>query len=223
MKPAILIPYRPDTPQRERIQATTSRLWHEETGFRPTYSDDGLTGPHFSFARAVNRARANVKADYLIVYNADALPISPEAIAKVWHDLMDGVPWIALFDGQQHFTYEQTEQLLAGENPVTQVGPARGPIAMGREALLGIRADVFDDLRGYDERFVGWGLEDFAIHRVLTLLYPDGCDKPEYGLFQSLWHPHAPRTRFDANNELWHRYLAIEDPAEMRAFYLSRP
>jgi hypothetical protein len=222
VKLAILIPYRPDTPQRERIQATTSRLWAEQ-GIEPIYSDDGLDGPLFSFARAANRARAQSEADCLIVYNVDALPLSGEALGRIVFGLADGVPWTAIFEGQRHFTPEQTEQLLAGENPVTQVGPPRGPIAMGREALLGIRADVFDDLRGYDERFVGWGLEDFAIHRVLSLLYPDGCDEPEYGLFQSLWHPHAPRTRFDANNALWHRYLAIEDPAEMRAFYLSRP
>ena len=219
---AVLIPYRPDTPQRERIQATTSRLW-AHTGLQVVYADDGLTGPLFSFSRAVNRARREVDADCLLVYNCDALPLPIESLQRIGDELAAGLPWTAIFDGQQRFTEQQTERLLVGEKP-EDVGPAAGSIAMGREALIGIRADVFDGLRGYDERFVGWGWEDLAFHLVLRTVHPGGCDVPTEGLFQSLWHPEAPRHAWPANGQIWASYQPHTFNADkLRGFYLDRP
>lgn len=220
MSLAVLIPYRPDTEQRQRIYDLTSKLWCSY-GFETVYTDDGLTGL-FSFSRAINRARAKTDADQLLIYNVDSLPLTVTSLCRIERDLRQGTPWIALFDGQQRFTPEQTDRLFGGETPA-EVGPAAGQICPGREALLGIRADVFDDLRGMDERFIGWGPEDTAFHRVLTMLYPQGCDKPEYGLFQSLWHADAPRTMWDANVALWRRYERKPNAAALRHWYLSRP
>jgi hypothetical protein len=97
-----------------------------------------------------------------------------------------------------------------------------GDVAMGREALLGVRADVWDDLRGYDERFIGWGPEDCAFHYVLRTLYPAGCDNPTEGLFQSLWHPPTSRDAFGKLDRLWRMYQRHTDPGILRAWYLSR-
>lgn len=217
---AVLIPYRPDGEQRERVYATTSKMWADQ-GMTPVYMDDGLSGL-FSFSRAINRARTRTDAEQLLIYNVDSLPLPPLTLERIEAELRGGAPWIALFDGQQRFTPEQTDRLIAGEDPAT-VGPAAGQICPGREALLGIRADVFDDVRGMDERFVGWGPEDLAFHRVLRLLYPAGCDTPQYGLFQSLWHPDVPRTAWGANVALWRRYEHKRNADAMRFWYLARP
>lgn len=213
MSLAVLIPYRPDTPERVDIQATTAALWRRQ-GVEPIYADDGLIGL-FSYARAANRARARTDAEYLLVYNTDALPLSMASLERIEKLLASGVPWTAVFEGQRRFTTIQTDRLIDGEDPF-DVGPAEGDIAMGREALPAVRADVWDDLGGMDERFVGWGPEDFAFHRALRLIYPDGCDEPAEGLFQSLWHPDAPRSAFNANSALWHAYLQHTDAAAMR-------
>lgn len=217
MSLAVLAPYRADTAQRQRIQARTRELWSEQ-GIEVVYADDGLNGPLFSYARAANRARQMTDAKVLIVYNVDALPLPAYALDSLEALLVGGTPWSVIFDGQQSFTPEQTEFILAGQD----AGPPRGLKAMGREALLAIRADVWDDLRGMDERFVGWGPEDLAWHRVLKTVHPDGNDIPAYGLFQSLWHPDAPRNAFPDNDRLWKTYLA-HDAATMRDFYLGRP
>lgn len=215
MSLAVLIPYRPDTPERVDIQATTAALWRWQ-GVEPIYADDGLTGL-FSYARAANRARAKTDAEYLLIYNTDALPLSMESLERIEKLLASGVPWTAVFTGQQRFTQMQTDRLIDGEDPF-HVGPAEGDLAMGREALPAVRADVWDDLGGMDERFVGWGPEDFAFHRALKLIYPDGCDEPAEGLFQSLWHPDAPRTAFPHNTELWRGYQQQTDAAAMRRY-----
>lgn len=217
---AVLIPYRPDNEQRELIRATTERLWWDR-GYEPIYCDDGLDGPLFSFSRAVNRARKLTDADCLLVYNVDALPLPAEAVEHIHARLAYGTPWSVLFEGQQRFTEAQTERILAGD---LDVGPAAGQICPGREALYGIRADVFDALRGMDERFVGWGHEDFAFHLVLKTAYPHGHDEPPFGLFQSLHHEDAPRTALIDNQALWNEYRKYaEFGPKLVTWYMGRP
>lgn len=221
MSLAVLAPYRADTEQRARIQATTRRLWAEQ-GVEVVYADDGLTGPLFSYARAANRARRQTDADVLVVYNVDALPLPVSALDELDALLSGGCPWSSLFEGQVRFTLEQTARLLVGERP-EDVGPPGGRTDMGREALLAVRADVWDDLRGMDERFVGWGPEDAAWHRVLSTVHPQGNDVPKYGYFWSLHHPEAPRSALGETLRLWRSYPSGLSPEAMRAWYLSRP
>lgn len=218
---AVLIPYRPDSEHRERIHATTARLWARR-GVQVVYADDGLQGELFSFARAANRARARTGADVLLTYSVDALPLPAQALADLEAELAGGVPWAAVFAGQHRFTPEQTERLLAGHEP-RRVGPPDGDVAMGRTALMGVRADVWDDLRGMDERFVGWGREDDAFHLVLRTLYPAGRDEPRDGLFASLWHPPVTRDAFAGLEQIWSTYQPHAGQPSMREFYLQRP
>ena len=221
MSLAVLAPYRADTPQRAQIQQFPRGLWAAQS-VEVAYADDGLDGPLFSYARAANRARQMVDAKVLVVYNVDAMPLTPEALAALEADLVGGMPWSVIFAGQQRFTQHQTARLLRGTAPRI-VGSAQGQVCMGREALLAVRADVWDDLRGMDERFVGWGPEDLAFHHVLKTIHPGGNDVPAHGLFQSLWHPEAPRTAFADNDRLWQAYRRRRHAASLREFYLGRP
>lgn len=215
---AVLAPYRADTPHREAIQVTTRRLWAEQ-GVEVVYADDGLDGL-FSYARAANRARKMTDADHLLIYNVDALPLPSAALAALEQVLSDA-PWSVVFEGQRRFTPAQTEWLLRGATP-EQVGEPGGEICWGREALPAVRASVWDELRGMDERFIGWGAEDLAFHHVLRELFPTGNDQPRFGLFRSLWHPDTPRSASPTNYGMWDRYRGLTGAA-LRAFYLGRP
>jgi len=216
---AVLIPYRPDNDRRARIYAATSRLWADrgvEADVEVIHSDDGLAG-EFSYSRAANRARAKTDAQCLITYSVDALPLSAQFLQRIEAQLCAGLPWSCIFAGQQRFTPEQTGVIFDGGDP----GPAAGQICMGREALMAVRADVWDELRGMDERFVGWGAEDMAFYKVLSTVYPQGCDVPTEGLFQSLWHPETSRLAWWGNVELMRRYDE-PPPDELKAWYLAR-
>jgi hypothetical protein len=52
-----------------------------------------------------------------------------------------------------------------------------------------VRADVWDDIGGIDERFVGWGGEDIAFGVALRCLY--GPPLEVRGALTHFWHPHA--------------------------------
>lgn len=226
MSLAVLIPYRPDSPHRELIYGYTSRAWAtlvwSTQGVEVVHEGDELTG-RFSLPRAANRARAKTTADNLLVYSVDALPPAADTLLQLDRDLSAGLPWAVVFEGQQRYTPEQTAELIDGLD-VEAVGPPGGEICEGREAIVAVRADVWDALRGMDERFRGWGPEDRAFHQVLCAVFPTGRDVPTGGLFASLWHPDAPRTAYRANERLWLKYPPVMAGAKvMRRFYLSRP
>lgn len=217
VKLSVLIPYRPDTEYRERLNAVTSRLWRA-TGAEVIYASDGLTGP-FSFSKAINAARRAASGDCFLSYSVDALPPSPDTLARLASRLHAGTPWVAGWRGQIRYSGPQTDLILAGA-PASAVGEPIGGISLGREALVAVRADVWDELRGYDERFLGWGPEDKAWHFALKTLYPDGEDQPTEGLFRTLWHPTTPRTLLKKNVELFREYH--QHKADFRHWYFSR-
>lgn len=220
MKLSVLIPYRPDTTHRERIYHYTSRLW-KDTGVEVIYADDGLSGPLFSFPKAINAARRKATGNCFLSYSVDALPPDPKVLTALAARLK-AIPWIAGWRGQIRFNEPQTESLLAGLTPA-HVGHPAGGICIGKEALVAVRADVWDTLGGYDEAFVGWGPEDKAWHLALTTLFPTGVDWPSGDLWQSLWHPSTPRTMLETNVALFKEYRKwAANPVDFKRWHSTR-
>lgn len=195
-------------------------MWRN-SGVEVIYSDDGLTGL-FSFAKAINRARKRAKGDCFLSYSVDALPPTKKTLEHLTTMLANGIPWVAGWKGQTRFTEIQTSFILGGADP-DHVGTPGGGISIGREALVAVRADVWDALGGYDERFVGWGPEDKAWHLALQTVFPSGCDEASEELFPTLWHPATPRTLLQQNIDLFREYRRqAKDDVGFLRWYSSR-
>lgn len=206
MKLSVLIPYRPDSEARTLIHGYTSRLW-AQSGAEVVYSDDGVTEGPFSFSRAINRARKQATGDCFLSYSVDALPPAPDALANVT-EILRTYPWAACWEGQHRFTEAQTEELFSG-GPIPEPS---GKVSRGIEALVAVRANVWDKLGGYDEGFVGWGPEDAAWYFALKAIYPAGWEIPCEGFFHTLHHPVVPRVMLQRNKELyWEYYQHTQD------------
>lgn len=224
MNLAVLIPYRPDNEHRTRIHAFTSKLW-AHTGLEVHWPSDDLTGP-FSLARAANLGRHMTDADAVLIYGVDHIPPSPEHLTTLMERLNAGCPWTFMHTGQHRYTEEQTEALLQGAT-LADVGDPAGTKAYGMSFAVAVRTDVWDYLRGMDERFIGWGPEDGAWHAVLNAYRPDGNPRPITGRCPALWHPVVStyaQTRA-AGLELWNTHYRpwLNAPDRLLHKYLQRP
>jgi predicted glycosyltransferase involved in capsule biosynthesis len=69
--------------------------------------------------------------------------------------------------------------------------------------------DLYEEVGGYDERFVGWGWEDLAFFWACATMA--GYDRVG-GAVYHLWHPQSRADTYEsphyrANEELGHRYM----------------
>lgn len=186
---SILVPWRSKEPDRIRAWDHIRPLW-EQADVQLCVADDGETYGPFSVAKAINRARREATGDMLALYGADHLPPPPDKLDWI-AERLNAHPWTAIYASVRIFDLEGTDLICRGADPATCLDHTATTIAMCT-GILAMRADVFDDIGGMDERFCGWGAEDSAFRLALRTLHPDGNDVGE-GEVWSLWHPEAPR------------------------------
>lgn len=162
----------------------------------------------FSVARAVNNAvrLAPGEVDRFVTIGADALPdwrVVDWAAGQLEHR-----PWTLLFGKGGSLTPEQTEEWCAGSDDDSGADgwcdvrpfetPCVGPIAFRRGTFAGVR--------GYDERFEGWGYEDVDLWLRLRDVWPEYAESPvsPYPLIQ-FSHPtdHHDLSDSNPNVRLW--------------------
>lgn len=184
---SILVPFRSSDPHRIRV-------WNY---LRPKYealpdvelcvaSDGGREGEPFSFSRAVNAARRMATSDRLMTVGADQYPPSPQQLGRI-HRALSERTWTMAYRDRICYDQAQTGRILAGE---VVDEPPRGEFLGTCWGVIALHSYVWDDIRGFDERFVGWGHEDATVQYVLQKLYPDGEPDGE-GTQYALWHEFA--------------------------------
>lgn len=195
-------------------------MW-KSCGLEVIYESDGREGL-FSFSQAINRARRRATGDCFLSYSVDALPPSNDTLARLMV-MLGSTPWVAGWPGQIRYSEMQSQAIINGAAP-EKVGDPVGGISLGREALVAVRANVWDELKGYDERFIGWGPEDRAWHLALKTFHPNGWDAPFEKYFRTLSHPTVPRTALKANIQLFKEYrrFVTNNRQDFRRYYLSR-
>jgi predicted glycosyltransferase involved in capsule biosynthesis len=84
--------------------------------------------------------------------------------------------------------------------------------------MLAVPRKLWDEVGGFDERFVGWGGEDNAFWHACTVI--SGAEPARVpGYAYHLWHPAASNKRdaqYRTNRELWRRYSAANTEADIR-------
>jgi len=212
----ICIPWRTDHGWREKLFDWVLPRW-QETGFEVCVGVPDPDGP-INVSQALNRARAQCSADVMVIASADHIP-DPVAVTMAYLRAREH-GWAPLFSATAGITKAATATLLRGEGlRVEDYITGEAPFCT---ALLAIRADVWDDIDGWDERFNGWGCEDTAFRLVLDTLYPDPPEAPPRRTI-ALWHEAASRDRFDANVALLAEYIGCGTNQDaMRALIARR-
>lgn len=212
----ICIPWRTDHGWREKLFDWVLPKW-QETGFQVCVGVPDEDGP-INVSQALNRARAQCDADVLVIASADHIP-DPIAVTNA-NLIAREHGWAPLFTATAGITKAATSTLLRGDGiRVEDYITGEAPFCT---ALLAVRADVWDEIDGWDERFCGWGCEDTAFRLVLDTLYPDPpAGSPRRTI--ALWHEAASRDRFEANATLLGEYIGCgNDPDAIRALIQRR-
>jgi hypothetical protein len=188
----VLIPFFRDNDRRQWIWDHNRGIWDALPTVRVLVGEDpcvGAEGRPFSPARARNAASRAGTGEWVLAYDSDVIPPT----AAVMDDTMSraaGFGWSAVFSGTRVVKVVATDGFIAGEtdDPAELRLMTRIPSAIGPTL---IRRELFDRIHGYDERFEGWGFEDTALRRVLTVVAGQP-DRPPRG--QDCWalSPYTP-------------------------------
>lgn len=161
----------------------------------------------FTRSRARNGA-AKMAGDWDVAVFADAdiVPGSADQVATAADE--------ALRTGK--LVYAHTRRLQLGEEStrlVTQYGHDIGtaPIeADNTNTYSGVYAvprTLWDEVEGFDERFIGWGFEDIVFMIACTAI--GGGHHRVPGVIWHLWHPRGEEQHDDypTSEDLWRRYV----------------
>lgn len=200
---SVLIPYRGDGAQRDRLWAHCRKLW-DALPVELVIGEESGIGP-FSAAAAFNDAAHKATGDMYILYGADQIPDWDRIQWAV--EQLTTHKWCALYANTAGYDETSTNAILNGASPNSVPLGASVPFCT---AIIGIRADAWIP---YDERFTGWGVEDSAWRLALETLY--GPTPEPTGTLRCLYHPPAPRDQFEQNCALMGEYMEAANNGTM--------
>ncbi len=217
MKFSLLVPRKPDNGPRDYNWSLIKKRYKKllpQVEICTGHDESEL----FCRSKAVNKAAQKATGDIFIVIDADVIfnPGLLEKIASVIHLH----PWIIPFKNAILLTKEATRRLIKEGLPA-KVRIKEDDIErsyLGKGQLMNVmKRECFEAVHGLDERFRGWGLEDFAFRLSLDTI----CGK-HFSMDENiyhLWHPRAKRNHINAsmNKSLYIRYLnAADNVTEMK-------
>jgi predicted glycosyltransferase involved in capsule biosynthesis len=166
----------------------------------------------FCRSKAVNEAAKKATGNIMIIVDADVI-FEPELLEKI-AAVIHLHPWIIPYKTGIFLTKEATNRFIKKGLPAKVKIKAEDieRSYLGKGQLINVmKRECFEAVQGMDERFSGWGLEDFAFRVALDTI----CGK-HFNMDQNvyhLWHPRAKRNHINASNNknLYLRYLEAED------------
>lgn len=215
MTTAVIVPWLPGCPHRERAWEWVQRQYSEN---HPTWEIVTGSPEPFSRSRGILEAARKTDADVLVVSDADVYCDPSEAV-----DAAGEHGWAVPHLFLHRLSEASTACVLAGEDwrglPLSTDNAQDSKPYKGNEAgtLLVIRQDVLEDVPP-DPRYVSWGQEDTSWSKALRVLvgppWRGDRDLPH------LYHPPASRLSrvkgSEENMQLYRRYKQARHPQLMR-------
>lgn len=220
MNVVVIVPFRPDGGHRDAVWSFLRWSFWEQLPYRLVVGrhTDGL----FNRSAAINGAAVGAW-DVAVIADADTWVPYPQLVDAV--ELASSTGRVcAAFDMVMELADFTTAYLLKGRTSLVDVDQfvadrIRVTDLEVQSSAIVVPRQVWDDVGGFDERFVGWGGEDNAFWRAATLLggEPDRVS----GMAYHLWHQSSDGKhagpQYQKNLALWKRYQAATTVNELCA------
>jgi GT2 family glycosyltransferase len=203
-----LVPRRADGGRRDELWRYVEQRWHDE---HPEITIFEGHHDHGSFNRsaALNEAAAAAGDwDLAVIMDADSF-VGPRQLQR---GVMEAVSSGQVVFPHEQFSYlsrKMSDRIMAGYRGDWSAG-IEWELASTCSSCVIVRRDLWDEVGGFDEGFIGWGMEDVAFSLACQALRA-GCQR----LPGRVWHlHHQPTTgahhEFTANVERMRRYEACD-------------
>jgi N-terminal domain of galactosyltransferase len=168
-------------------------------------------------SKSRNAAVALSSGDVLVIADADTMAPADQITAAL-AAVEEGADWVIAYERYVQLDGPDTRKVLALD-PTCEVPPPARPrweTDQGNAGMLVVSRKAFETVGGYDERFVRWGWEDWAIADALETLCHPQVRVPGYVLH--LCHPRDRDRSKRQGHPLSRRYTAAHgDPEAMTA------
>jgi len=209
-----LVPWRPDGEHRDRLWEFCRKHWETVCGDIEIHTAD-VPGT-FSRAASINRAAVG-DWDVGVILDADVVADAEQVYAAVATARATGHLTFA-FTHYAGLAPHMTNRVLAGYEGDRDLG-VRYRSEQHESSIAAVPRALFDEVGGFDPRFVGWGQEDVAFAQACRVL--GGIERVP-GTVWHLWHPRSPerdkgKDSYRAAQLLGARYREARTPDVMRA------
>lgn len=187
---SILVPWRTDHGQRERVWDRIRPLW-QDSPFELCVGIPDEDGP-FNCSQALNRAASVATGDVFVTMGADHWPDIDAVVKAV--SLTSYATWTPVYGAVDYLSQADTDAVIDGADPRSFRPEKSDPCCQG---ITAISRQSWQDIGGMDERYRGWGYEDTALLRELGRRY--GYVTAPYTRVIGLWHDESHRDLSAAN------------------------
>jgi glycosyltransferase involved in cell wall biosynthesis len=228
MNLSILIPFGSADPWRQRLFEWVQRRY--EAVLPDAEIVIGTSETPFNRSAARNDAFRRSGGDIIVVADADTICPLPQLRRAI--DMAGDGHWVLPYAAHNYYNLsERATARILEHDPSTDVHEPRNSDDWEFKleswaGLLVMPRSAYEAAGTYDERFVGWGLEDNAFRVALDTMW--GPHIRTTGPCLHLWHPTSEDARFGqpnikANLNLYRRYQrASKSQAAMERVLASR-
>lgn len=207
VKVAVLVPRRSDGRWRDRLWAFAQEWWRNDFPDWPIIEGHHEVGP-FNRAAAINRA-AQIADDWeaAVIIDADVL-IDKKQVERAVELALEHNRLVVAYQDRNMLSRKGTETIMRGfrgawDRYVIKVWPDE------QSGVIVVPRALWDEVRGFDETFCGWGWEDIAF-RVACETFGGPLMRVD-GPVWHLWHPTSPENNkalpgYQANEQRGRRY-----------------